>query len=62
MSRAVLALSLLLAGCTVGPDYARPDAESPAGWKEAGPWKEAAPRDALSKGPWWELFGDPLLN
>jgi multidrug efflux system outer membrane protein len=53
---------LLLASCSVGPDYARPSAEAPEGWKEAGPWKEAAPRDAIAKGTWWELFGDPILN
>jgi len=58
----LLAAILVLASCTVGPDYERPAAEAPSGWKEAGPWKEAAPRDAIAKGAWWELFGDPLLN
>jgi multidrug efflux system outer membrane protein len=53
---------VLLAGCTVGPDYERPAGGAPAAWKEPGPWKEAAPRDAIAKGSWWELFGDPLLN
>jgi len=53
---------LLLAGCTVGPDYERPAMQAPASWKETGPWKEAAPRDAIAKGSWWEVFGDPLLN
>ncbi len=60
--RVILFATLLAASCTVGPDYERPAADAPAAWKEAGPWKEAAPRDTLSKGPWWELFGDPLLN
>jgi multidrug efflux system outer membrane protein len=61
--RAIVAVSLLsLAACAVGPDYERPAAEAPGGWKESGPWKEAAPRDAIAKGSWWELFGDPLLN
>jgi len=53
---------LLLAACTVGPDYERPRDGAPPAWKEFGPWKEAAPGDAISKGRWWELFGDPLLN
>jgi multidrug efflux system outer membrane protein len=55
-------LALLAASCTVGPDYERPAMEAPAAWKETGPWKEAAPRDAIAKGAWWELFGDPFLN
>jgi NodT family efflux transporter outer membrane factor (OMF) lipoprotein len=25
-------------------------------------WKEGQPRDFLSKGPWWELFNDPVLT
>lgn len=57
-----LALFLLLSGCTVGPDYERPKDSSPAGWKETGPWKEAAPRDAIAKGRWWGIFGDPTLD
>jgi multidrug efflux system outer membrane protein len=35
---------------------------APSGWKEEGPWKAAAPKDAIAKGAWWELFADPLLN
>jgi multidrug efflux system outer membrane protein len=57
-----LALCLALFACSVGPDYRRPEPEAPSGWKESGPWKEAAPRDALAKGSWWEIFGDPGLN
>src|SRR5262249_20302276 len=55
-------VALMLLGGTVGPDYQRPATPAPATWKEAGPWKEAAPRDAIAKGAWWELFGDPMLN
>lgn len=58
----LLLLSWFTAGCTVGPDYVRPRSPAPEGWKETGPWKEAAPRDEIAKGRWWELFGDPLLN
>ena len=25
-------------------------------------WKMATPSDALIKGKWWEIFGDPELN
>jgi multidrug efflux system outer membrane protein len=58
----LLATLLLAAGCTVGPDYERPSGGAPPAWKETGPWKEAAPKDAIAKGAWWEIFGDPLLN
>jgi outer membrane protein, multidrug efflux system len=62
---ALAALAALLAGChAVGPNYRRPPVETPPAWKEAPPpgWKNAAPNDAISKGDWWEVFGDPELN
>jgi NodT family efflux transporter outer membrane factor (OMF) lipoprotein len=55
-------LSLVLAGCAVGPDYQRPPVEVPAGYKEAAGWKPAQPSDAAARGEWWEMFGDPGLN
>ncbi len=59
----VLAAALVLAGgCTLGPDYRRPDAPVPTAFKEAAGWKPAAPGDASPRGPWWEAFGDPVLN
>ena len=61
---AVLA-SLLCSGCTIGPRYQRPVAQTPAALKEmAGndQWKMATPSDGLLKGKWWEIFGDPELN
>jgi NodT family efflux transporter outer membrane factor (OMF) lipoprotein len=51
-----------MAGCAVGPNYQRPDAASPAGYKEAQGWQPAAPADALDRGPWWTLFNDAELN
>ncbi|HYW45110.1 MAG TPA: efflux transporter outer membrane subunit [Bryobacteraceae bacterium] len=58
-------VSLLCSGCTIGPRYQRPVAQTPAALKEmAGndQWKMAAPGDSLPKGKWWEIFGDPELN
>jgi NodT family efflux transporter outer membrane factor (OMF) lipoprotein len=57
-----LASALLLAGCTVGPNYRRPAAEVPATYKEVGDWKPAQPKDQTLAGNWWELFQDPQLN
>jgi NodT family efflux transporter outer membrane factor (OMF) lipoprotein len=53
---------LLLAGCTVGPNYRRPAAEVPATYKEVGNWKPAQPNDQNLGGNWWEIFQEPQLN
>jgi len=53
---------LLVAGCTVGPNYKRPAAEVPAEYKEVGDWKTAQPNDQNLSGNWWEIFQDPQLN
>ncbi len=58
----LLALSIALAGCAVGPDYQRPDIDTPAAFKQAEGWKAAVPADALARGAWWELYGDGELN
>ncbi|AOK32681.1 efflux transporter outer membrane subunit [Burkholderia singularis] len=64
-------LAGLLAGCAVGPDYQRPEVQTPAAFKEApalepgeqaGTWKEAEPADGAHRGEWWTVFGDPVLN
>ena len=52
----------LMAGCAVGPDYKRPASAVPAEFKENPGWKVAAPDDGANKGPWWEVFNDPVLN
>lgn len=57
-----LALALGLAGCAVGPAYQRPSTPEPLAFKEAQGWVVAAPADALERGPWWQLFGDPVLD
>ncbi len=59
----MLAVSGLLAGCAVGPDYSRPTAAVPATYKEAAPgWKLADPSDRADRGDWWAIFGDDELN
>jgi NodT family efflux transporter outer membrane factor (OMF) lipoprotein len=58
----LLAIALSLAGCTVGPAYQRPSAPESAAFKELEGWVPAAPADALERGPWWQLFGDPVLD
>jgi multidrug efflux system outer membrane protein len=46
---------MLLAGCTVGPDYKRPELDLP---KDYGVSQSPAP--APQK--WWSVFGDPMLE
>ncbi|HLV88746.1 MAG TPA: efflux transporter outer membrane subunit [Candidatus Sulfotelmatobacter sp.] len=57
-------LILVTAACTVGPRYSRPEAPAaaPDAWKTQPPWQQAAPKDAIPKGAWWEVFHDPALN
>jgi multidrug efflux system outer membrane protein len=60
----VLALLGLAAGCTVGPRYSRPApaAPPPDVWKTQPPWQQAAPKDSIPKGAWWQVFNDPALD
>ena len=58
-------LLLLLTGCVaVGPDYAPPVANAPAGWhsatEQAGIAVTATSPAALSN--WWTVFNDPVLT
>ena len=69
---AILALLLVSAGCSVGPNYKRPVAPMPPAFKEQPPanfkeaeaagWKQSQPGDAYSKGRWWELYNDGALS
>ncbi|MBV9825266.1 MAG: efflux transporter outer membrane subunit [Alphaproteobacteria bacterium] len=54
-------LALVLAGCTVGPNYKKPSAAIPNGYKEAG-WQIAQPADAVDRGAWWSIYRDPVLD
>ncbi len=58
----LVGVAMLLASCTVGPDYVRPGVEVPGAYKEMEGWKVAEPSDHAIRGAWWEVFGDPLLN
>lgn len=55
----VLAVSMaLLAGCTVGPEYVKPDAPLPAQFDQAVEQAKAQPAQTRV----WEAFGDAQLN
>lgn len=59
---AAAVMALAISGCAVGPNYQRPTSPDVSRFKEAEGWVPAAPADALERGPWWSLFGDPVLD
>jgi NodT family efflux transporter outer membrane factor (OMF) lipoprotein len=63
---AVLAGATALSGCTMGPDFKRPDWASPASWL-SGPKEAAKPAHSILVAEpvdvdWWKLFDDPMLT
>jgi multidrug efflux system outer membrane protein len=55
-----LVLAGLLAGCTVGPSYRRPEVPVPATWRQAEhPSVSAGVAPATE---WWQTFQDPILD
>lgn len=49
--------AIVLAGCAVGPDYARPTVEVPPTWRI-----EYAAATEVANTRWWEAFGDHVLD
>ena len=62
LAAALLGALTGLSGCDLAPRYNPPHYVLPANWRGSGPFTLATPRDTLPRGPWWERFGDPLLN
>ncbi len=61
----LLLVSVLTAGCAVGPDYVRPGMATSAAYKEAAgdiAWKGASPQDMLPANAWWTMYGDAGLD
>ncbi|WP_275554040.1 efflux transporter outer membrane subunit [Mixta sp. Marseille-Q2659] len=58
----LLALSLLLAGCAVGPDYQPPQAQTPASWRDLPSQAASKPQASAINPDWWKSFNDPQLN
>jgi len=56
---AVVLISTLLAACAVGPDFTKPDATTPDGFRMAEPGDNAA---SIANTPWWELLKDQELQ
>lgn len=57
-SRVMLPLSLVLAGCAVGPDYSAPEMALAATFVDGN----AAPIGDVAAQRWWLAFNDPVLS
>ncbi len=68
----LLGVTLLVSGCTVGPNYHRPAAPAAPAFKESavvpppdllgGGWKQVTPNDSVIRADWWEIYQDPQLD
>lgn len=58
-------ITILMAGCMVGPNYKRPLVSAPADYRNAAPAQTAptpaAPPSSLGNENWWQVYQDPVL-
>ncbi|MGF6902359.1 efflux transporter outer membrane subunit [Paraburkholderia sp. GAS348] len=61
----IVAAVMLLAGCTVGPDFTRPEAKLPTNWCssacEPTRWEPSRVTSEPVTSAWWTSFNDPEL-
>lgn len=55
----LIALPVAIAGCTVGPQYSKPEVYIPETFREAPPPVDPA---SFADLPWWSVFNDPALQ
>src|SRR5580692_9438762 len=62
----LIAASIALSACKVGPNYHKPDTPVPVAYKElpadAPVWKPSTPQDDKDRGIWWSIYNDPELD
>src|SRR5271154_7115036 len=57
------AITLLTAGCAVGPNYHRPAVQTPSVYRDLRESPEAQAQAAsFADTPWWQVFQDPQLQ
>src|SRR5271170_5675161 len=60
---AALLASSLAAGCAVGPNYHRPDVQTPATYRDLSENPQVQAQTAsYADLPWWQVFQDPQLQ
>jgi outer membrane protein, multidrug efflux system len=56
-------ITVLVAGCAVGPKYKKPVIDTPGGFRgENSSPTSAASTESLGNEKWWEVFDDPVLQ
>ena len=59
----VILASILIGGCTVGPNYHRPAVQTPTGYRDLRESPQAQEQAAsFADLPWWQVFQDPRLQ
>jgi multidrug efflux system outer membrane protein len=60
---AALLVANLVTGCAVGPNYHKPDVQTPAAYHDLQPTSQAGVQAAsYADLPWWQVFSDPVLQ
>jgi multidrug efflux system outer membrane protein len=59
---ASLLITVLISGCTVGPDYKRPSVVVPTEFRAVSPEASKAEAASLGDQKWWEVFRDEQLQ
>ncbi len=54
----IVAFSLLLSGCLLGPNYQRPAISAPAAFRG----QSTAEQSSFADQGWWDVYSDPFLN
>src|ERR1700736_3857742 len=63
LSIALFLVSSLVGGCKVGPNYHRPDVQTPAAYHDLSNNTQAqAQAESFADLPWWQVFQDPQLQ
>jgi multidrug efflux system outer membrane protein len=57
-----LLVTLLISGCTVGPNYKRPAAVVPTEFRAVSPESSKAEAASLGDQKWWDVFRDEQLQ
>jgi len=61
----IVILAALLSGCSVGPDYQRPETDLPPQWSGSGQPAATEPQTVIDEGAlatWWMVFDDATLS
>ena len=58
----LIALAAMPLGCSVGPNFSRPDPHVPAGWSATSTASSAINTDPQAVVNWWSTFQEPTLS